>query len=61
MTTISQERIYLNPPKFWVATKDMTDEDVEQLTNRLLRLAAERRIGELQRYNFISFGHKRPA
>jgi hypothetical protein len=61
MTTNSQERIYLNPPKFWAATKDMTDEAVEQLTNRLLRLAAERRIGELQRYDFISFGHKRAA
>jgi hypothetical protein len=57
--TLSEERIYLNPPRFWAATKNMTDEDVERFTNKIFRLAAERRVDELERYDFISFGHKR--
>jgi hypothetical protein len=59
--TLSEERIYLNPPRFWAATKNMTDEDVEQFTNKIFRLAAERRVEELRRYDFISFGHKKAA
>lgn len=57
----AHERIYLNPPKFWTATKDMTDEDAEQFTNEIIRLAAERRIEELEQYDFISFSHKLAA
>lgn len=56
-----QNRMYLNPPKFWEATKDMSDEAVEQFTNNLLRLAAEVRVEELKKFDFISFGHKRAA
>jgi hypothetical protein len=59
--TLSEERIYLNPPRFWAATKNMTEEDVEQFTNEIFRMAAERRVDELGRYDFISFGHKRAA
>lgn len=57
----AQERIYLNPPRFWAAMKDMTDEDAEQFTNEIFRLAEERRIEELEQYDFISFSHKRAA
>lgn len=59
MTSPAQERIYLNPPRFWAATKNMTDEDLEQFTNKIFRLAEERRVEELGRYDFISFGHNR--
>jgi hypothetical protein len=59
--TLSEERIYLNPPRFWAATKNMTDEDVEQFTNKIFRLAAERRVEELEQYDFISFGYRRIA
>lgn len=45
MTRFSGERIYLNLPKFWAATKNMSDEDVEQLANKIFRLAEERKIG----------------
>jgi hypothetical protein len=61
MTTPSEERIYLHPPRFWAATKNMTHEDVEEFANKILRLAAEGRIEELARYDFIFFGHKRTA
>lgn len=57
----AQERIYLNPPRFWAATKNMTTEDVEQLTNEIIHLAAERKIEELEQYDFISFGHKKAS
>ena len=58
MMTQPQERIYLNPPRFWAATRNMTDEDVDQFVNRIFRLAAERNVEELERYDFIFFGHK---
>jgi hypothetical protein len=61
MTTTSQERIYLNPPRYWAATKDMTAEDAEQFANKILRLATEGRVEELGRYDFISFGHRKSA
>ena len=59
MTSPAQERIYLNPPRFWAATKNMTDQDLEQFTNRIVRLAEEGRVDELTRYDFISIGHNR--
>ena len=58
MKTQPQSRIYLNPPKFWAATKNMTDEDIDRFASEIFRLAAEGRIEELERYDFISFGHK---
>lgn len=59
--TPAPARIYLNPPRFWAATKDMTDEDAERFTNEIIRMAAEHRIEELGQYDFISFSHKRAA
>ena len=59
MTSPAQGRIYLNPPRYWAATKNMTDEDLEQFTNKIFRLAEEGRVEELGRYDFISFGHNR--
>jgi hypothetical protein len=61
MTVESHERIYLNPPRFWAATKNMKEEDVEQFTNEIYRLAAERKTEELARYDFISFGHRKAS
>lgn len=52
------QRIYLNPPRFWAATRNMTEEDAEQFANKIYRLAAEGRVEELRLYDFISFGHK---
>jgi hypothetical protein len=57
--TIFQERIYLNPPRYWAATRNMNEEDTEEFTNEILRLAAEGNLEELKQYDFISFGHRR--
>ena len=59
MTSPAQERIYLNPPRFWAATKHMSDEDTERFANKIFRLAEEGKVEELERYDFISFGHNR--
>ncbi|HEY6248332.1 MAG TPA: hypothetical protein VI685_00130 [Candidatus Angelobacter sp.] len=60
--TQPQQRIYLNPPRFWAATRNMTEEDANQFTNKIYRLAVEGRVEELRRYDFICFGHKvRPS
>lgn len=59
MTSPAQERIYLNPPRFWAATKNMKDQDLEHFTNKILRLAEDGRVDELARYDFISIGHNR--
>lgn len=61
MMTVSPERIYLNPPRFWAATRNMNEMDVEEFTNEIFRLAAEGRVEELKQYDFISFGHRRGA
>ena len=53
------QRIYLNPPKFWAATRHMTHEDAEQFADKIYRLAAEGRVEELRRYDFISVGYKK--
>lgn len=55
----SQGRIYLNPPRFWAATRNMSEKDVDAFADKIFRLAAEGRVEELGRYDFISFGHKR--
>ena len=55
------KRIYLNPPRFWAATRNMTEQDVEDLSNKLIRLAEQGKIDELSHYDFISFAHKRAA
>jgi hypothetical protein len=53
-----RDRIYLNPPRFWAATKNMSKEDVEEFAEKLVRLAEEHNFDELGRYDFILFGHK---
>lgn len=59
MTSAAQERIYLNPPRFWAATRNMADKDAERFADEIFRLAEEGRVEELGRYDFISFGHTR--
>ncbi len=52
-TSPSEERIWLNPPKFWAATKHMSQDEVERLVEQLLHLAEVRDIEALKRYDFI--------
>ncbi len=53
MNISRDERIWLNPPKFWAATKHMTPDDVDRLMNELIQLAEKHDIEALKRYDFI--------
>ncbi len=53
MNMLRDERIWLNPPKFWAATKDMPPADVDRLMDKLFHLAEMRDLEALKRYDFI--------
>ena len=61
MTSPQAVRICLNAPKFWIATKGMSESDVEVLVEDLMQMAQEQRIAELSLYDFISIGHAKRA
>lgn len=54
--TENQERIWFHPSKFWGATKDMPPEQVDQLRESVLQLAAARNLEALRRFDFIHVG-----
>jgi cytochrome c1 len=54
MTAAERASIWLNPPKFWSATKDMPEEEVDQLVEYLMLLAEQRDIDGLMKFEFIS-------
>ncbi len=49
----NDERIWLNPPKFWAATKNMPAAEVERLMDKITHLAEARDVKALQQYDFI--------
>ncbi len=49
----SDERIWLNPPKFWAATKGMPAAEVERLMKKITHLAEVHDVKALQQYDFI--------
>ena len=53
MNMLRDERIWLNPPKFWAATKNMPPADVDRLMDELFHLAEKRDLEALKRYDFI--------
>jgi len=52
-TSGSDDRIWLNPPKFWAATKNMPPADVDRLMDKLFHLAEARDVEALKQYDFI--------
>ncbi len=52
-TSRTEERIWLNPPKFWAATKNMSSDEVERLVDELFHLAETRNLEALRQYDFI--------
>ena len=53
MNISADEQIWLNPPKFWAATKDMPPAEVDRLMNEIFHLAVKRDLEALKRYDFI--------
>jgi hypothetical protein len=58
MTSVdAPEPIWLNPPKFWAATKDMSQQQVDMLMETVLFLAEIRNLEALRKFDFIGIGH----
>ncbi len=57
VTTNNPEPIWLNPPKFWAATKDMSPQQVDSLMETLFFLAEIRNLEALRKFDFIGIGH----
>ncbi|HVP44596.1 MAG TPA: hypothetical protein VMS96_14290 [Terriglobales bacterium] len=43
----------MNPPKFWAATKNMSQDEVERLVEQLFHLAETHDVEALRKYDFI--------
>jgi hypothetical protein len=50
------DRVWLNPQKFWAATKGMSEEEIEHLLADLMYLAEARDFNALQRFDYILIG-----
>ena len=53
MTATERSPIWLNPPKFWAATRDMSSNEVEVLMQEVMLLAETRDMEALKRFDFI--------
>ena len=56
MVTNSSERVWINPPKFWAATKQMSTEEAEKLVEKLMSLSEVGDYETLQKFDFIKIG-----
>lgn len=56
VTAANSERIWFSPPKFWAATKGVPPEEVDEILDEVLQLAANRDLNVLQKFEFISIG-----
>jgi|GraSoiStandDraft_28_1057319.scaffolds.fasta_scaffold777973_2 hypothetical protein len=53
MTATERSPIWLNPPKFWAATREMSPTQVEALIQELMLLAEARNMETLRKFDFI--------
>jgi hypothetical protein len=51
--------IWLDPPRFWSATQNMSEDEVGRLLNEVMILAEKRDISALRQYDFISLYRRR--
>ncbi len=56
MTAAVADRVWLDPQKFWAASKGMTQEEIEQLLDDLMYLAEARDFQALERFEYILIG-----
>jgi len=50
------DRVWLNPQKFWAATKGMSNDEVERLIGDLMYLAEVHDFDALRRFDYIMIG-----
>jgi len=56
MVTSSTDRVWINPPKFWAATKQMSPEEADKLVDKLMSLSEIGDFEALQKFDFIAIG-----
>ncbi len=56
MTAPVPDRVWLNPQKFWAATKAMSEDEVARLIDNLMYLAEMRNFEALERFDYILIG-----
>ena len=63
MTAETAERIWFHPALFWTVTKEMTQEEADQLFERVWRMAEEGDLEGLRDFEFVQIGtpYKRVA
>jgi hypothetical protein len=59
MTASERIPIYLNPQRFWAATRNMKPEQADSLLQRVSELAERRETEALRQYDFIIVGSLR--
>ncbi len=61
MTAEYPDRVWLNPPKFWTATRNMSKEEASAFFDYVYSLAEQRDYDKLQSFDFIKIGPDRRA
>lgn len=51
-----EDRIWFNPPKFWAATANLSQDEADRFMERVIEMAESRNIEELRKFDFIGFG-----
>ena len=57
MTAETAERIWFNPALFWTETREMTQDEVDRLFDRVWHMAEEGDLDGLREYHFVQIGY----
>ena len=57
MTAETAERIWFHPALFWTDTKEMTQEQADELFDKVWQMAEEGDLEGLRDYRFVQVGH----
>jgi len=57
----TSQPIWINPPKFWAATRDMNPDDVGRLMDRIEQMAAAGDKEALRKFDFVYLENPRPS
>ncbi|HXZ80944.1 MAG TPA: hypothetical protein VEG30_13525 [Terriglobales bacterium] len=57
----TRQPIWINPPKFWAATRNMSPDEVGSLMERIEQMAAAGDKEALRKFDFVYLENPRPA
>jgi hypothetical protein len=63
MSDLYPNRVWLNPPKFWMATRGMSQEQIDRWMDYIWGLAERLDVDQLTKFDFITVGnpYKKPV